>query len=89
MQGHRSKYPCAWCYATAPFTEKAAVRKIGELKDLASKFNDPDGNNGLIKNAMNFYNVVNQPLIDGSDDTCVLDVIPLGELHILLGKCVK
>ena len=86
MQGHASKFPCAWCYGTSPFNGEADLRKLGELRELAAGFNDPGGNNGLKKNAMKFFNVTKPPLLAGPDETLVLDIIPLGELHVFMGK---
>ena len=37
------------------------------------------------KHAMNFENCVNEPLFDAPDDTCVIDLIPIPELHLMLG----
>ena len=85
MQNHAAKFPCAWCYGTHPFIGGAKLRKIGELKDLANQFNDPDGNNGNMKKAMDFFNVTKPPLLDGDDDTYVIDIMPLGELHVFMG----
>ena len=85
MQGHASKFPCAWCYGTHPFLGGAKLRTIGELKELCAGFNDPDGNKGEKKKAMDFYNVIQPPLLDGPDETYVLDIIPLGELHVFMG----
>ena len=85
LQQHTSKFPCGWCYGTHPFPGGAALRKVGELKKLAEDFNDPEGNKGNKKFAMNYFNVVRPPLLDVDDETLVMDVVPLGELHLFLG----
>ena len=34
---------------------------------------------------MNYYSVIRPPLLDVDDETFVMDVVPLGELHLFLG----
>ena len=86
MQGHGAKYPCAWCYANAPFIEDAPLRTLGQLRKLQEQFNSEEGGRGDKKYAMEFFNVINMPIIDGDDDEYVLNVLLLDELHLLLGK---
>ena len=59
MQGHGAKYPCAWCYATAPFIEDAPLRTLGQLRKLQEQFNSEEGGRGDKKYAMEFFNVIN------------------------------
>ena len=88
MQSHSAKYPCAWCFGTAPFLDKAELRTLGHLRRLAKEFNSEDGGSGDKKYAKEFFNVINDPLLDGDDDTLILDVCILDELHLLLGKFI-
>ena len=86
MQSHGSKYPCAWCFGTAPFLEKAPLRTFGDLKRLADGFNSEDGGKGDKKNAQYFYNSIYRPAVDARDNERVLNVLLLDELHLILGK---
>ena len=86
MQSHGSKYPCAWCFGTAPFSQKAPLRTFGELKRLATDFKSEDGGKGDKKFAQLFFSTVNLPAIDAPDDEFVLNVLLLDELHLILGK---
>lgn len=82
MQGHSSTHPCIYCFAASPFLESADLRTLGDLRRLASKF-DEEGR--PLSRAKEFYNVVHHPLFDGPDDTFLLDIYPPPSLHILLG----
>ena len=84
MQGHGAKFPCAWCFGTAPFKDKAKKRTLGDLKKLVNQFNEEAG--GDKKYAMDYYNCILPSLLDGDDDTLILDLCPIDELHVLLGK---
>ena len=86
MQGHGAKYPCAWCFGTAPFKEKAKLRTLGDLRKLAEEFQSADGGKGDKKVAMDYFNVIKSPLLDGPDDALILDVLILDELHLMLGE---
>ena len=88
MQSHSAKYPCGWCFGTAPFLEKADLRTLGDLRRLAAQFNSEQGGSGDKKNAKKFFNVIHEPLLDGADDELILDVCILDELHLLLGKLI-
>ena len=81
LQGHSSTYPCPWCIGKSPWTEKASLRTVGMLKNDSRKFKESGSN---LKNAKQFFNVVNTPLIIGEDDDLVIDLIPPPELHLLL-----
>ena len=81
---HSSKYPCGWCFGTAPFKEKAALRTLGELKKFAAQFaTEFDGDK---KYAKDCFNCLHTPALDGPDSTLILEVCPIDELHIILGK---
>ena len=85
MQSHGAKYPCGWCFGTAPFTIKAALRTLGDLKRYAAAFNSEDGGRGNLKKAMNYFNCIHEPLLDGPDESLIIDLCPVDELHLMLG----
>lgn len=81
-QSHASKFPCTWCGATAPFEKEASLYTLGEIRGFVKDFR----NAGMpMRRAQQFQNCVNMPLIQGSDSTLVLDLIPPPELHLMLG----
>ena len=86
MQAHGAKYPCGWCFGTAPFTTKAALRTLGDLRRYAAAFNSEDGGRGNLKKAMDYFNCIYEPLLDGPDESLIIDLCPVDELHLMLGE---
>ena len=84
MGPHSSKFPCGWCFGKAPFLEKAELRTLGQLKKWAAEFAAEYG--GDKKFAKDCFNCLNPSLLEGPDNTLVLETCPVDELHILLGK---
>ena len=84
MGPHSSKFPCGWCFGKAPFVEPAALRTLGELKKFYNQFSTEfDGDK---KYAKDCFNVLQPGLLEGSDDTLILEVCPVDELHVLIGE---
>ena len=48
--------------------------------------NNPE--EGVTLHAKDFYNCIHEPLFDLPDDTHIMDIMPLPELHLMLG-CVN
>ena len=80
LQSHSSKYPCTWCYATAPYAKKAKLRTLGQIQDYYESYVN-DGR----KNAKKYFNCVHEPLINGERSDEMLDLIPPPSLHLMLG----
>ncbi len=82
IQNHASTHPCAWCVTKSPTHEAAAPRTLDRIRLMFKEFNKA----GRIWNkAQKFENCINEPLLDGEDETEILDVIPPPELHLMLG----
>ena len=83
IQANSSKHPCAYCEAPRPFDTKGMLRTLGRLRQLCKEFHEFGG--GKKENAKDYCNVVHEPLIDGDDETLILLLLPIPELHLLLG----
>ena len=85
LQNHASSHPCCYCDVSKDHLDTCGnLRTFGSLKQ-----NHLDFVQSSSKKAKHFCNVVNVSLIDGPDDSHVLDVVPPCELHILLGVTNK
>lgn len=85
LMSHTVSYPCTWCVAA-----KAKLAFDGELRTISScqqNFENYRANKKVKKDAKNYYNCVDAPIIK-SDKTSILYVLPPPELHLLLG-CVN
>ena len=79
--GHGGKYVC--CYCEAPKGLHAGKpRTFARLIDCNKRFVDAGSNP---KDMMKFFNVINMPLLNMDQDMEVLDVVPIPELHSLMG----
>ena len=79
-------YPCCWCQAKSDFTENAPLNTIGSLKCNLDAFRK----SGSIKKlAKNYQNVINDVLLKFPDETLILDILNIPELHIYLGITSK
>lgn len=84
IQNHRCTHSCCYCIDTAPWLDtEAPMRTIGGLKHDYRSYVKAGSNR---KNAMNFNNVVNQPLFDGDDEVEILDIFCPPELHLYTGS---
>ena len=85
-QGGKSKHPCPWCESDSSFSEAASLSTIGSLHDWYNLFME---NGAEWKHSKDYKNVTNPPLITGEDDTLMLDILFLPELHIMTGVTEK
>ena len=82
IQSHSSRFPCTWCEACAPWEEEKDLRTLGRIRALVAEFNDAGR---PIKKAQLFKNCINLPLLNGTDDQFIVDLLPPPELHLHLG----
>ena len=67
------------------------LRTLGDIKEWHRKFkqdceqNYPTDPSMGKKDAMDFYNCIEEPLFNLSDTTYIWDILPLFELHLQLG----
>ena len=81
LQGHASKHPCCFCEVPSDKLHEAGPpRTLGSLQQNFEAFKASGK-----RLAADFKNSVNEPIIQGSDQNQVLDVLAPPELHILLG----
>ena len=84
-----SKHCCPFCIGSSPWLTKVTPSTIGSLW---SSYNSYVENGSNLKQAQKYNNVVNPPLLTGSDNTKVLSIVYFPELHVLtgiVGKLVK
>ena len=81
-----SKHCCPFCDGCAPWLEKKVPSTIGSLW---SSYNAYTSDGAIKKNAMKYNNVINPPLLTGSDSALVLSVVYFPELHVLIGIVSK
>ena len=82
IQSGSSAFPCAYCESRRPFDVVGMLRTLGRIRELCKQF---DENGRKQKDAQEYFNAINMPLISGDDDTFIMDIIPIPELHLLLG----
>ena len=82
IQSGSSTYPCSYCESPRPFTVKGLLRTLGRLRELSKKFIE-DG--AQIKDAKDYKNVINSPILDGEDEAKVIEILPIPELHLHIG----
>ena len=82
LQGHSSSYPCIYCTGKKPWDGPGDVRTLGGIKEQVRKFLNAPNSKKIPKD---FFNCVNPPLIEGDDEDRIIDILPLPELHLLLG----
>ena len=78
-----SAHSCSWCDISSKDLAKCgSLKTFGSIRRDYQAFIATDAN---IKKASLFRNSVHEPIINASDASFVLDVLPLMELHLLLG----
>lgn len=83
LQSHSCTHPCPWCDVDAKELHLCGtLRTLGNVKAKYQTFLRSGGDSKMAKF---FGNVVHEPIISGSDDKLILDLIPPMELHLLLG----
>ena len=79
-------HSCPYCEGQAPWDENYEPLTIASLFEWNQKFIDSGGNK---KNAKNYQNVINKPLLTGEDNTKTLEVLNPPELHLMTGVIGK
>ena len=83
LQAHSSAHPCSWSNISSKDLAKCgSMRTFGSFRRDYQAFIGTDAN---IKKASLFRNSIHEPIINASDASFVLDVLPAMELHLLLG----
>ena len=88
LQGFSAKYCCPYCIKARPYCRKtkAEKRTLGRIRKLSHEFREKlSSGEALWKDAMKYENCINEPLFDHGDETFILDLIPIPELHLFLG----
>ena len=81
-------HPCVFCDGSQPWTDKCSLLTIEDLKRFHHQFMTKG--EGDTDNARSFQNCVNENLLwNYPDDTLVIDVLNVPELHLLLGVVAK
>ena len=80
------KHPCPYCEGTAPWNKDDKALTIGSLNDWHQKYVDSGSNK---KNAKDYQNVVNPPLLTDEDSTKTLEILNISELHCMTGAVGK
>ena len=81
-QSAAAKHNCPYCDGSSPYITPAETSTVGTLWSAYERFMSGGGNK---KFAKDFCNVVNPPLVTGSEDTKLIDILISPELHILTG----
>ena len=87
-QGGQCRHACCFCTSCAPWTDEYKLLTIGDLKRNHEQYvkavkADPAAQ------AMDYQNCVNECLLENSDDTVIMDIINLPELHCHIGIVSK
>ena len=82
IQSGSSTYPCSYCESPRPFTVKGLLQTLGRLRELSKKFIE---DRAQIKDAKDYKNVINSPILDGEDEAKVIEILPIPELHLHIG----
>ena len=87
IQGFSSTYCCPYCLKKKPWTgPHAQLRTLGHIRKHAREFREKlESGEKQWRDAPEFFSSVNQPLFDEPDWTCILWLIPIPELHLLIG----
>ena len=101
LSNHASRHRCPYC--TIPHGEfncpnrrplEENLRTLGDIRNSHRAFLDhcnrkyPNNPKEGLKDAKDFDNCINMPLFSLPDETLIMDIIPLPELHLMLG-CVN
>ena len=85
ISGHGGKYACAYCEGESNLT-CGKMRTIGSLKYRYKEFVDRGCDK---KKMMDVKNVINPPLLEGSESDQILEKLPPPELHLMMGAANK
>ena len=82
IQGHSATHPCVYCTAKKPWDQPGELRTLGGIKQQVKDFQNAPKSKKIPKN---FFNCIHEPLIVGDDEDRIIDILPLAELHLVLG----
>ena len=82
LQAHSAKHPCYVCEGYSPWGLPLVPRTLGSIKRHVEAFRKAGSK---ISKAKDHKNCVNMPLLSGNDTDLTIDLVPLPELHLLLG----
>ena len=82
MQSHAATHPCVYCEGSKPWDKPAKARTLGSLREHAEAFQNAPEEEKIPKN---FKNAIFDPLFNLPDHYEMLDVMPIAELHLVLG----
>jgi len=83
LMAHGSAHPCTWCDVAKPdLWSTGQLRTLGSIKE---KFRDWSSAGGVLNKAKYHGNCVHEPIFMGAADKKVIDIIPLPELHLMIG----
>jgi hypothetical protein len=91
LQSASSTHPCPWCDLGKPNFNRpdriGELRSFGAIREHASSYLQlkEQQSAAAMPSAAAFKNCVRMPLLDCSDETLTLDILPPMELHLLLG----
>ena len=101
LSSHSSRYRCPYCKVSCGLfhlpnrkPREEVLRTLGDIRKSVRDFWDhcnrkyPNNPKDGLKDAKDFDNCINMPLFNLPDETLVMDIIPLPELHLMLG-CVN
>ena len=77
---------CVYCSAARPYLTPGSLYTLADLKEKYRQYLDAGEDK---KKQRNFDNVVNEPLLQADDSALILDLLPIPQLHILLGVVDK
>ena len=98
LSSHSSKFRCPYC--KVPFDDfcnprrkvcQSLLRTLGDIRNWHRKYvehcqwNYPTNPAKGKKDAMDFFNCIEEPLFNLPDETYIWDILPLFELHLRLG----
>lgn len=87
IQGHGSTFPCVWCecpksqFHNFAVSKSYTMRTIGSIKSKSTSYKV----SGMVAaEAKDYKNCVQEPLLNGTDHTIIIKILPPPELHLLL-----
>lgn len=83
IMAHSSSTPCTWCNISKDSLDSCGEpRTIGNCRENWRRWSDSGAQQ---KNSRKYDSCIHSPIIEVSDDTKIIDVIPPPELHLMLG----
>ena len=88
LQGYSSTFCCPHCVKKRPYSRHVSAEKrtLGRIRQKSREFRQKlESGEVTWEDAKNFESCVHEPLFDAPDQTLILDLIPIPELHLMLG----